>query len=948
MPKGGQVPDILSFGPFRLYRRQRVLKCKGAPVKLGSRAFEILLALVDNAGEVVSHKELLARVWPGVFVEAVSLRFHITALRKALDSAESGSRYLTTVPGRGYCFVAAISREANDGEVEEVDDALVTHAPPPAPGRMVGRDDTVREVCANLTAQRFVTIVGPGGMGKTTVAVSVAHQLLDDFRGAVCFVELSPLSDPRLLAGTVASAFGLAVQTQDPTAMLVAHLRGRRILLILDNSEHLIADVANLAQRLFDELHELYILVTSRETLRADGEYIYRLPPLESPPEKESLTIAETLAFPATQLFVERMARSGGKRTALSAEDARMVGDICRKLGGIALAIELAAGLVEAYGIRQTAKLLDSRFALLWPGRRTAPPRHQTLSATLDWSYNLLSDTERAVLRRLSVCIGGFTLEAAQSVAGAPGVKDEEVFDAVDGLFTKSLIAADASGPRTRYRLLDTTRVYAATKLAESRERDTVRHRHALYFRDALQRAGETERTLPGAPMALAADIDNVRAALDWALSPHGDAELGIDLAALSVPLWMGKALLTECRDWMTRASRVPVMDAAPTRQQLVIQLALASALVLTSGITDDFKSVWTKTLELAVDLNDVPAQLASHTALWGQAIRGPDYAEALRFAESCAAVVRGDPDLGREALAEWMLGITHHHVGRHDAGRFHLQRALDIDTEDSRFAQLRQIGYDRRVAIIGVMANLFWCKGFAEEAARWGTRALEEASKLDYPLPLGVAMTWAGFNRYLSDEDTDAIESDMVELADYAATHRIDSDHGIALCLLGLCQARRDHYEAAEPLVLEGLRLMADARYEVFSPIVRAHLCEAALTAGRIERATAIMSELDARDRNSVHFCSPEILRVKGVLARNGADRAAARVLFEEAIVLSRRQGALSFELRAATSLSKLMAEQGFGKEALDLTESVYARFDEGFGSADLLDAKRLIGELK
>src|SRR6266404_1092863 len=305
-------PEVISFGPFRLYPSERVLKKADQSVKLGSRAFDILLVLVEHAGELVGHKELVAKVWPGVFVEEVSLRVHIAALRKALDTGEAGVRYLTNVPGRGYCFVAPTSRERVESIVPAANtsfDAL--YQLPPRLTRMVGREETVREVCQKLIAERFVSIVGPGGMGKTTVALAVAHALLIDFRGAICFVELGPLSDPQLLAGTVASAFGLPVQSQDPIPGLVAHLRGKRVLLILDSSEHLISQAAVVEERLFCNVPDLHILVTSREILRAEGESVHHLSPLESPPDNPTLTAAEMLDFRAAKLFVERAASSG-------------------------------------------------------------------------------------------------------------------------------------------------------------------------------------------------------------------------------------------------------------------------------------------------------------------------------------------------------------------------------------------------------------------------------------------------------------------------------------------------------------------------------------------------------------------------------------------------------------------------------------------------------------
>ena len=941
MPQGSLAHDVVSFGPFRLYRRQRLLKRDGEPVRLGGRAFDVLVALIDNAGEVVGHKELFARVWPGLFVEDASLRIQVAALRKVFDSAEGGSRYLSTVAGRGYCFVAPISREANGDGVDGGDEPVrPTYALPPALRHMVGRDDAVQEIRGKLLDKRFVAVVGPGGMGKTTVAVSLAHQLLDDFRGAVCFVELSPLSDPRLLAGAVASALGLAVQAQDPTPELIAHLRGKRMLLILDSAEHLISEAANLSQRLFEAARELHILTTSREALRAHDEYVYRLPPLASPPEKGRLTIAETLAFAAPRLFVERMV-SGGRRAALSAEEARIVGDMCRKLGGVALAIEFAAGRVEAYGVRQTAELLDGQFALLWPGRRTAPTRHQTLSATLDWSYKLLSDIERAVLRRTAVFVGGFTLEAARKVAGAPDFEDEDVIEATVGLVAKSLVAADTSAREPRYRLLDTTRGYAALKLDEAGEREATRLRHATYYRDLIERTTQSGDDPPG---FFAEEIDNIRAGLTWAYSSSGDPALAIDLTALSARIWLRKVLMTECHAWMTKALALIGDGAAATPQHLMIHKALASASVLGSGFSDDFRSRWTRTLELARSLQDIPTIVTGHLGLCGEAVRAPRFVEALNEAQLCIDAVKDVPDVGAKALADGMLGVTQHHLGRHAQAQASFQRALEPDTAASRLVQLREVGWDWRITCLGVLSNLLWLRGFPGQSMGMGAATIEEARDTGYMIPISVAMTWGVFNNYLINTDVDAVETDAVDFVEHARAHGLVPDQGIALALLGLCQARRGQYEDAESLVIEGLRLMAEGRYEVMSPIFRAHLCEAALAAGHQDKAAAIMAELDARDRNPVHFCSAEILRIKGVLALASADEDAANTLFQQSVALSREQGALSFELRAAMNWSKLLARQGRGAQALSLVESVYARFGEGFGSADLVSAKRLI----
>src|SRR5271170_1663769 len=291
---------------------------------------------------------------------------------------------------------------------------------------MVGRDDTVRALAEQLQAWRFVSIVGPAGVGKTTVAISVAHTLIDGFHDAVFFIDLAALTDPQLVPTAVASALGLTVQTQDPLVGLLAFIGDRKILLVLDNCEHVISVAAALAERVVSEAPQAHILATSRVALRVEGEHVHVLHSLECPPEDAGLTALEALRYPAAQLFMERAAASG-HGAALSDIDAPIVARSCRRLDGVALAIELAASRVGSLGIRGTAELLENRFSLLWQGRRTALPRHETLNAMLDWSYSLLSDREQAVLCRLSVFVGNFTLQAAGCVASETEVDEAEV-----------------------------------------------------------------------------------------------------------------------------------------------------------------------------------------------------------------------------------------------------------------------------------------------------------------------------------------------------------------------------------------------------------------------------------------------------------------------------------------------------------------------------------------
>jgi predicted ATPase/DNA-binding winged helix-turn-helix (wHTH) protein len=937
--------SAISFGAFQLFPPERLLKRGDDIVRLGSRAFDILAALAERPGEIVGSRELIDKVWPDVFVEEASLRFHIAQLRKALGDGVQGGRYVLNVPGRGYSLVEPATRLVVEGPPEPDPVASSTYALPPSSEHMVGRDEIVRELGEKLRSERFVTIVGPGGVGKTTVALSIANALLRDFAGAVCFVELSSVGDASLLAALVTSALGVPVHAEDPLPELIAHLRGKKTLLVLDNCEHVIGKAAEVAERLFVELEHLSILATSREALQVGGEHIFRLPSLASPPEGKPLSAADALAYPAALLFANRMA-SAGASGALTDEDAAIIGGMCRQLAGLPLAIELTAGRAALLGARDTAALLDSLFALHWPGRRTAPPRQQTLSATLDWSYNLLSGPEQAVLRRLSVFSSSFTLDAAQNVALADDTTGGVLLDAIGSLFAKSLLSNDRSEPVTRYRLLDTTRTYTSQKLEEAGERQPTRRRHALYYRELL-RATFDDKVTSDMPTASPVDLGDIRSALQWAFGDGKDKLLGADIAAYSAPLWLGRALLAEGRAWMAKATEASV-EGATIEQQLRIQIAFASTELFTTGFAETTIAAWEKTLERATALNDVPAQLLAYLALWAGEIRGAQYVQALVTAERCAAVVRDSPDPGLQAMGEWMLGCSKHCTAVFGASRSHLERYLMLDTDAARLAMIQATGYDRLVDALGVLSNTLCIMGLPDQARAMGRRAVAEAQSMGFAIPIGVAMSCAILTTYLSEPDLDVLEHHAVELLEHATTHSIDGDAGFAFCLLGLSQAQREDFEAGARLVSKGLGMLASARMVTFSLLMLAHICEASLEAGRADEAAAWMERLRSENRNEDHWCSCEVLRVQGLLAQSQGDEGAAAELMLRSIALARRQDALSWELRSTMSLSRLWARQGRPEQALEALLATCGRYAEGFGSRDLIAARALIERLR
>src|SRR3954462_5116740 len=443
--------DAVSFGPFSL--KTRLLEKDGVPVKLGSRAMDILRLLVSRPGDVIHKNEILAYAWPGLVVEEISLRVHISELRKVLGDGKAGARFITNVPSRGYCFVAPVQRSAPAPTSAPRSDTPERTAPVSLPHRLdrvVGREDVLQELSARLLNDRFITLRGPGGIGKTTVAVALAHDMWTAFDGQVHFLDLGPLKDPALVASTVAAALGLVVHHADPTDSIIAFLRDRRLLLVLDGCEHVIDVVAGLAENIHQRAPNVSILATSRESLLVQGEQIFELVPLQAPPQGTGLSVSAALSYPAVRLFMER-ATAAGHRADLTDDDADVLAEICGKLDGIALAIELAAVRVGVHGLREVAALLDGRLKLEWRGRRTAPPRHQTLGATLDWSYGLIDESERTVLRRLAVFAGQFTLQGALAVAGDGRALDDQVVDVLGQLVAKSLVSARPDGGSTRY-----------------------------------------------------------------------------------------------------------------------------------------------------------------------------------------------------------------------------------------------------------------------------------------------------------------------------------------------------------------------------------------------------------------------------------------------------------------------------------------------------------------
>src|SRR5215831_18559015 len=542
MPGLPEVPVTIEFGRFKVVRHRRELLVDGRPVELGGRAFDTLLALIDARGTVLTKDELMSRVWPDRVVEENNLPAQIFVLRKVLGPDRD---LIRTVAGRGYQFTGEV--RATAATVAGPPPSRMTNLPE-AVSELIGREAELREVTALATEHRLVSLVGPGGIGKTRLGLEVARHLVPRFPDGVFVAELGPVSSPELVAATVAGALGLTHVASAASPEGVAGAVGtRKLLLVIDNCEHVIGAAAGMAEALLRASPGASLLATSREPLRVSGEYIYRVPPLEVPAE-DNQDMEDIFRHAAVRLFVAR-AQSAEPRYIAEGRVAAATAAICRHLDGMPLAIELAATRIVAFGVDGVATRLDDRFRLLTGGSRTLP-RHQTMRATLDWSYELLSESERVVLRRLGVFVGVFTPDAATAVAASVDIPAADVEDAVANLVGKSLLSTDVGGAIVRYRLLETTRAYAREKLVESAEFEHLARRHAEYYRDLFQRAGVEFETRPTAEWLAAyrPHFDDVRLALDWAFSPGGDAGVAVALTAAAMPMWTHLSLVTECR----------------------------------------------------------------------------------------------------------------------------------------------------------------------------------------------------------------------------------------------------------------------------------------------------------------------------------------------------------------------------------------------------------------
>ena len=926
--------ERLRFGEFELAPDARALWRHGRPVKLGSRALDILIALASRPGQVLSKDDLTQLVWCGRFVDGTALRVGVWAVRKALGNG--GDRYITTVPGRGYCFVRDVETTATEPKPDRTRvKRLKPQRIPAQISRVFGRDEVIIALAAETTKRRLLSLVGAGGIGKTTVAVAVADRLRSAF-DVVAFVDLAPIENETQMSAAAAAALGLILRLQeDPVEEIAMAVEDRRVLIVLDNCEHVVDLAAAFSEALLGSAPGVTILATSRERLRVAGEWVHQLSPLDAPPPSFAPSPESVRGYAAAELFEERAAFAlGGYQ--ISVTDAPYVAEICRRLDGIALAIELAAGRLAGLGVQRLASSLEDGFSILTRGRRTALPRHQTLRATLDWSYQLLSPEDQAVLRSLSVFRGGFTLEDAAYVMD-PSIKLCEASDRLTSLLEKSLVIAGHDERTFRYRLLETTRAYAQDKLEESGEDDAQRRRHAQRIRQICLASTHGEQS----QSSLRLSITDVRAALDWSMVRSGDKALGVDLAAAATPVFLRLSLLREHRDYLDLALAYiaasidvfPLGEAA-LRSEMALRTAVALAEYYTEGRVLAPEKQLLRAREIARSIGDKAYEFKLLWILYGQAGNVGSYRQALLYAQLFAETACGSADPITQFRSNRMLARALGDLGNQTLALQHIEQALRFDRAAIPRVTLNAYEMDDWIAASAIHARILWLRGHPDDAKAVAEQCIAEALQVGHEQSTcwAIAFNLCPVAIWRGDIENAA---DLVSILLKNSQHVFEYYYEFGLlyrCFLDQTMSASDQVGADWHSCVKP---KTPAQVDLFATF---------------DGGFAEPDSLERAREDEDIWCAPELLRVSAhrlILSDDKGAHCAAEAILLRALELAKRQGAKAWELRAATSLALLYLRSSRSCEARALLEPMLRQFKQGHDTRDYQAAISVLSAL-
>ena len=938
--------NAFSFGPFRLLPERRALWKSDEVVPLGSRAFDILVAMVEHDRKVLAPDELMAVAWPGLVVEDSNVRVQVAKLRRALGCGRDGARYIANVAGRGYSFVAPVQRiDATERFPPATVEALAVEAPAPRVaktprlhsgfprpvGRAIGREQCAAELVQIVAESRLTTVVGAAGGGKTTLAV-LAAEGIETLEGSKFFVDLSLVDRGDRVAEALASAVGYMPSGADLLPGLIELLSEGPSLIVLDNCEHVIADVAALCLQILQETQEVFFLNTSREALRVRDEFVYLLRPLAFPAQIEGLTTREAMTWPAIQLFMER-AKEGGARRAPSDEEIRTVAALCRRLDGNPHAIGLVASRVGTYGIQGVADLFVSQFALQWQGRRDDNPRHQTVEALIEWSYNLLPERGRQVLQRLSVFSGSFPVEAAVAVTSDDMIDVFQVREAIGDLVDKSLVTVSLENEATYIRLLETTRAYATARLARAPGGERFARRHALYYTEQLRRlSGAQVASQAGGVDPRMLDVGNVRTAIEWGLSAAGDPTLAMTMWCMAAPRFLELGLVRECKRTCERCLNELPAPMRSTRTELDLLESTATTYFAGADYDGAMKPVLERGLELCKQMGDSRSTFHFLTGLHLHMITTDEFESASSVGEQYSALALASGGPTEAAVAAWMAGSSKHYVGALQGADADFAASRELVTREGMrpphyFEVMEEI-------IAGInTARVKWALGLPTQALKLALSVIDGGRRLPGSLAMRVTLCFPILLSHdLADEARGLIEELENLSIDYNSSVRrqvLNLVKGYLLVHLGKGESAVDHLQQCVAMLPPPK--MSVVRIDALQALAEAHR----LSGNPVGALKAIDEALDLSRETGAGFNFPDLLRTKAEVMAGlpQAHEAQIERLLSEAMERASQQGALLWQLRIALA----MANMKKGRAAL---ERVYARFTEGFETRELMAA--------
>ncbi|MBO9127991.1 winged helix-turn-helix domain-containing protein [Rhizobium sp. 16-488-2a] len=891
----------------------------GKPYQLGKKALELLVALASRPGEIVSKEELLRAAWPTTTVDEGALRVHLMTLRKALVG-NSEQRYIENIAGRGYVFVAPVELSDVGSSAPDLMESAAESNLPRLASRLIGREDFITTSVAALASTRLLTISGAGGIGKTAVALEIAARVQASRR--VVFVDLALLNDIRLFMPTLASLLGLVLYTNDHRQAVLNSLQDKDILFLFDNCEHLIETVAAEADQILRATKGVSILATSREPLRIAGERVRQLPSLPVPDFGTSAQ--ELLANHSVQLFIESVKLATDVTDFGDEDSLQAAAAIVRGLDGIPLAIELAASRVSTLGLERVLGSLDDPLSVLRRGRRTAPPRQQTLRATLDWSYESLDTDEREVFAALAVFPGTFSEQAAESLM-RERLFGERFDSAFDGLLLKSLIAVSSGDGR--YRLLDTTKSYALEKLNTGAFETTSRSSHAQYCREELARADYDWRGLPtiGWLRRYGTLINDLRSAIEWASSPLGDLDLAVELVAVSNTVWVQLGAMNEQLIAVEDAlENLPFTKHPGTDVELQLRIARGSALYHIGGFRSDEEASaeFQRATLIAEALGNPGRIMRAYGGMAAVASSKGRYLHSIAIASDLQQRFPGAQSYSRL--------LEHNYLFHGDLKSSREQAEISL-LEASRAVRTTQnygTGYDQGTIARSVLTMIDFLEGNLDESFSGVEKLIADCEGLGHSISTCLMLCLSAMPiAYLAGQTETArgrlTAAKRVARKDMLVRWQEWVD-GYDLVVPEQTQTE-EKQAALQQALLEGVGM----RLEYMTVLAGCRASPAA-----VERALS----------GDAGWCRPELLRLKAVSLIK-RDRAQAKALLVEAIDMARSMGAVIWELRCAICLVHLAGPAQTASAKAELA-SVLEKVDSSRSISDVETALSLLAE--